>query len=122
MRPTDAALPTPVARIAAGYTCAANAYIVVCTALIIVPDRVRRVRRSAVDMLRSIVSAPNANELATAAAVRVSMVVLDPNRLMTIAPNIAPTTPPKLKHISPRLARGPRPAPLSSVGIQEKLA
>src|SRR4051812_29200329 len=122
MRPTDAALPTPVARIAAGYTCAANAYIVVCTALIIVPDSVRSVRRSAVDVLRSIVTAPNANELAIAAAESTSMVDFDPNRLMTIAPTIAPTTPPRLKHIRPRLASGPRPAPLSSVGIQEKLA
>src|SRR4051812_25749870 len=118
MRPTEAALPTPVARIAAGYTCAANAYIVVCTALIIVPDSVRSVRRSAVDMLRSIVSAPSANELATAAAESVSIVDFEPNRLMTIAPRIAPTTPPRLKHIRPRLASGPRPAPLRRAGIQ----
>src|SRR5688572_32593050 len=32
-RPIATAVPTPVARIPAGYTCAASAYIVVCTAL-----------------------------------------------------------------------------------------
>src|SRR5438046_9376107 len=33
MRPIPTAVPTPVDRIDVGYTCAANAYIVVCTAL-----------------------------------------------------------------------------------------
>src|SRR5258705_10209718 len=34
IRPTATAVPTPVARIPVGYTCAASAYIVVWTALI----------------------------------------------------------------------------------------
>src|SRR6185436_20627851 len=32
-RPTATAVPTPVPRMPVGYTCAASAYIVVCTAL-----------------------------------------------------------------------------------------
>src|SRR5262245_36180040 len=117
-RPKATAVPTPVARMPVGYTCAASAYIVVCTALMRPPVHA------------SIARIPNADcapidTLASSAAPAiappdiVSIVIREPNRPIRIAPRMAPTTPPKLNAVRPLLATpAPKPAVFSSDGTQ----
>src|SRR5213593_2465990 len=92
IRPNATTVPTPVARIEVGYTCAARAYIVVCTALMSPPVHASIVNTATlacgpIDIV-AIQIAPT-----TAPAPIVSIESRDPSRMMTMAPRIAPTTP-----------------------------
>src|SRR5215471_19120817 len=116
--PKATAVPTPVARMPVGYTYAASAYIVVCTALIRPPVHASIARIANVDC------AP-IETLASSAAPAIaptdiaSIVTRDPSRPMSTAPRIAPTTPPKLKAVRPLLATvAPKPAVVRSDGTQ----
>src|SRR6185436_12837602 len=99
-RPIATAVPTPVARIPAGYTCAARAYIVVCTALISPPVHASIASTATVDCA-SIGTLASSTHPRMAPVVIVSIVTRDPTRAMTSAPPIAPTTPPRLNAMSP---------------------
>src|SRR5262249_41857435 len=117
-RPKATAAPTPVARMPVGYTCAASAYIVVCTALMRPPVHasiasIANADCAPIDALASS-AAP-----AIAPADIVSIVTRDPTGPIRIAPRIAPTTPPKLNAVRPLLATlAPKPAVVSSDGTQ----
>src|SRR5881409_1610873 len=100
MRPTATTVPTPVARIDVGYTCAARAYIVVCSALMRPPVHASIVNTATLDCGPMDIMA-NTTAPTTAPAPIVSIERRDPTRMMTTAPRIAPTTPPKLNAVRP---------------------
>src|SRR5713101_443753 len=99
MRPNATAVPTPVARTAVGYTCAASAYIVVWTALMRPPVHASMVRTANADCGPIDMNA-SATAPAMAPAAMTSIVSRDPRRMITTAPRIAPTTPPRLNAVS----------------------
>ena len=100
MRPNATAVPTPVARTAVGYTCAASAYIVVWTALMRPPVHASIASTANADCVPMGIAARTADPAIAPAAI-VSIVRREPNRMITIAPAIAPTTPPILNAVSP---------------------
>src|SRR5439155_24726119 len=100
IRPNATAVPTPVARTAVGYTCAASAYIVVCTALMRPPVHASIASTANADCGPIGMTASTAAP-ATAPAAITSIVSRDPRRMITIAPAIAPTTPPRLNAVRP---------------------
>ena len=103
IRPNATAVPTPVARMPVGKTCAASAYIVVWTALMSPPVHASITSTAKADCIpmgtAAIAAAP-----ATAPAVMASIVSREPRRTMMMAPRMAPTTPPRLNAASPLLA------------------
>src|SRR5207248_5936673 len=118
MRPIATAVPTPVARMPVGYTCAARAYIVVCTALMRPPVHACMARTDTTGCA-AIATDASSTAPATAPAAIVSMVSREPSRAMVIAPSIAPTTPPRLYAVKPLLATATlKPAPVNSDGTQ----
>ena len=100
MRPTATAVPMPVARMPVGYTCAASAYIVVCTALMRPPVHASIARMANADCTPIETLARSAAPAIAPAAIA-SIVMRDPNRPMSTAPPIAPMTPPKLNAVRP---------------------
>src|SRR5258707_9955546 len=77
MRPNATAVPTPVARTAVGYTCAASAYIVVWTALIRPPVHASIASTATADCVPIGIAASTAAP-ATAPAAMTSIVSRDP--------------------------------------------
>src|SRR3954447_5445546 len=112
MRPNATAVPTPVARTGPGYTCAASAYIVVCTPLISPP---RTVSNAMIERLSCGDSDMRLNVRAqtTAAAAIDNIDPREPAGAIATPPASAPTTPPRLNAVIPVLADdGVKPAPL----------
>ena len=78
-RPNATAVPTPVLRISVGYTCAASAYMVVCTALSR-PPVTSSIARSVKVLLGSRSNPASTMENTIAAADMPSIVALEPMR------------------------------------------
>src|SRR5215467_1040177 len=100
IRPNATAVPTPVERIDVGYTCAASAYIVVCTALIRPPVHASIANTWNVFCGPTCIVA-STTAPAMAAADIPSIERREPRRTISAAPSTAPTTPPKLKAVRP---------------------
>ncbi len=121
MRPKATAVPTPVARTELGYTCAASAYIVVCTPLIMLPVSVSIATIGTTPIAGEMVIALSPSAPATATPVIVNIAARDPNRAIASPPSTAPTTPPRLKAVMPVLAvPASKPAPVRSEVSQLK--
>ena len=121
VRPNETAPPTPVARIRAGYTCAASANIVVCTPLIRAPVTVSIPMMGAAGDPAEIGMKAMTLALATASPAIVSITGREPQRVIETPPVSAPATPPRLNAIMPALATADeRPAAASIDGTQLK--
>src|SRR6478752_3680034 len=103
-RPKAATVPTPVARTAPGYTCAASANIVVWTPLIRPPRMVSRAMMGHVPVAGVIVIWLNTTAESTAPAAIDNIDTREPTRAIAKPPRSAPTTPPRLNAVIPVLA------------------
>src|SRR5262245_57153192 len=100
IRPKATTVPTPVARMEVGKTCAARAYIVVCVALMSPPVHANIAKTVTLDCgAMDITDNPAAPTMAPAPIASIDS--RDPSRMMTTAPVIAPTTPPKSNAVRP---------------------